>query len=771
MKHKTVLDELLRSIRNAGSHNKNVEEAPAVILWTDENRHWESLLPQLRERMPNLFSLGDWRPELRSGPPYWLKCVIAHALREISWPDDEVPVVYLPGVSRATLRQVNICPPELQILAELQYRGTFWTQVNSKDWTPFAFLTSANGGLGLDLAADAETKQALLRALPQVAGERVVRFEGTRIDADEIGRLLDVELARDILVWMNDPKGATSGWDVAYLSALHSQASKRLKLDLAKDDPLTAAERIAAREDDWKAVWARFCEAPAQYPGVVKLLEKLSPPHDMFADREPYPQANQVAEDLLLNSLAAFDGISHVNVARERLAALDKEHGPRRSWIWVELGRSPLAIALGHLVRIAELTVNGHGGATPADMKAKYEAQAWEIDASMIDALAAAQSDAQTRAVEAALVAIYKPWLEAHAESFQTAIKHHAYPLAMPPKEEKGEPGLVIFFVDGLRYDAGRKLSQLLLARNHQVVLGSAWTAIPSVTSSGKVLASPAAIVALGEPADADFEPQHKVKKQPLKAPLLRKTLEEMGWQVLLNKADTGDPGGKAWVETGDIDQFGHDNQLRLAKDLGKQLDSVLERIEQLLTAGWKRVRVVTDHGWLLVPGKLDKVQLEKDLTETTWGRAAKLKSGSQPTPLTFPWTWCDDVQIALAPGAKSFKAGEYYSHGGLSLQESLTPLLEISSSAGGTTAKVRSTKWVGLRLRVQVETNGKVFADLRKQAGNPDSSIAQAAEEVVNGEVALVVADDGLEGSAAFLVLLDQGGQVLDKQAVEIGG
>jgi hypothetical protein len=770
MKHRTILDEFLRSLRKSGDHNQNVEVKPAVILWTDEHRAWTPLLPKLRGLLPGLLTLGKWQPAARTGPAYWIKCVIARALPDVTLPDDDIPIIYLPGVSRATLRQVNICPPDLQPLAELQFRGSFWTQVNGKDWTPYAFLTSAHGGLGLDVAADAETKQALLHALPQVVSEQVVRFEGKRVDHEEIARLLDVDLARDLLVWMDSTDAMPASWDAAYLEAVRTQAVKRLKFDPVKDDRLSAAEQLAARHAEWKAIWQRYCESPIQHPGVTKLLDQLPPPTDMFADKEPYPQANQVAEEKLQKELAAFGGITHVVPARERLLELEKEHGLRRQWVWSALGRAPLATALGHLVRIADLSQQNHCGATPADMRARYEEEAWEIDAAMIDALAAAKTDAQTRAVEVALTSVYKPWLETHAEKFQAAVKQHDYPLEFPPQPTKLEPGLVVFFVDGLRYEAGRRLSRLLAHRNYQTTLESAWTAIPSVTASGKVLSSPAAIMAIGDAGDEDFAPQHKAKKRPLNAQLLRKTLQEMGWQTL-EKDEVGNPDGTAWVESGDLDHYGHDNQLRLAKDLGKQIDSVLERIEQLLAAGWKRVRVVTDHGWLLVPGKLDKIQLEKDLTETTWGRAAKLKPGSMPTPLTFPWTWCDAVQIALAPGAKSFKAGEHYSHGGLSIQESLMPVIEVTGTASGPTAKVISKKWVGLRLRLQVETNGKVIADLRQKAGSPDTSIARTAEEVVHGEVSLTVEDDGLVGSTAFVVLLGPGGQLLDKQMVEIGG
>ena len=438
--------------------------------------------------------------------------------------------------------------------------------------------------------------------------------------------------------------------------------------------------------------------------------------------------------------------------------------------ILAELGETPLARALEHLAARAAMTRQSMTASTPQAMRDQYEQQAWKVDAAMIDALAAVSEDASTRAVEAALTLLYKPWLERHAETFQETVKRHSYPLAVPPAEVKTEPGLVVFFVDGLRYDAGQKLAGMMQRTGANVSLGSAWTAVPSVTASGKVLASPAAVIALGEPEVVDFEPVHKVKRQPLKADLLRRTLGELGWQVLAN-GESGDPTGCAWTENGNLDAFGHSNQLRLARDLTEQLERVRERINQLLAEGWKKIRVVTDHGWLLVPGKLDKVPFDKYLAESTWGRAAKLKPGAVPSVVSLPWTWCSEVQIAMAPGAKSFKAGEHYSHGGLSLQESLTPVLEITSSKHAlSSATLKEVRWVGLRLRIEVNGQGKLVADLRTKASDASTSVVKP-EDVEGGKVTLLVEDDAREGESATLVIVDDAGNVLAKQPVVIGG
>lgn len=42
--------------------------------------------------------------------------------------------------------------------------------------------------------------------------------------------------------------------------------------------------------------------------------------------------------------------------------------------------------------------------------------------------------------------------------------------------------------------------------------------------------------------------------------------------------------------------------------------EAIGERIRDLVDAGWKQVRVVTDHGWLLVPGDMPKTELPKYL-------------------------------------------------------------------------------------------------------------------------------------------------------------
>ena len=87
-----------------------------------------------------------------------------------------------------------------------------------------------------------------------------------------------------------------------------------------------------------------------------------------------------------------------------------------------------------------------------------------------------------------------------------------------------------------------------------------------------------------------------------------------------------GDPSGKAWTEFGNLDTTGHNEGIGMARRIPELLSTLVQRVESLLEAGWKVVRVVTDHGWLLMPKGLPKTDLPKFLTATRWRRCAVVK-------------------------------------------------------------------------------------------------------------------------------------------------
>jgi len=176
---------------------------PAAILWTDAEAQWLPLLPTFRAVFPWVYTFGKYNPEAKTGPAIWLKCIVDRTLNEAP-PQGETPVLYLPRVRRQDLRAAGDCPAHLQPLVELQYRGRVWHQSNGHDWTVRAFLVSSDG-LGLDIAADRQTEEAMLRALPLLAEVDVRALEGRRLDADDFDKLAVADPVRDVLLWLNHP--------------------------------------------------------------------------------------------------------------------------------------------------------------------------------------------------------------------------------------------------------------------------------------------------------------------------------------------------------------------------------------------------------------------------------------------------------------------------------------------------------------------------------------------------------------------------------------
>lgn len=778
----TLTEKLIESVHAAAKVNRSLMVPPAAILWTDADRIWESAIPQLAKQLPELFVLGDYAPAERKGPSIWLKCAVAGKLGT-QLPGGAVLILYLPGTSRADLRAIETCSRELQPLAELQYRGVFWSQANGKDWTVNAFLSAKKGGLGLDVAQDSATQEALKRVLAagMLLDRQVEDLQGKQINAAWLDALLAPNPTRDVLAWLNDPMATQSKWAGARWTIFTNRCVKDFAFNPQTDGALTAAEKLAEHQGTWANVWELYCESFNSFKAIADLLAKLQPPPPKGLFDAPdqlagYPRASESAESALRYALSACANMPPA-LARTQVQDLEKEHGCRRDWIWSKMGSAPLAQGLQHLAELATLSKQTPAGTTLAKMAASYQESGWKVDQAAMRALAAVTSKADTDSIGTALRALYVPWLEDSAHRFQELVKAEGGLKQLAGAKgatAEGAPlvGVCTMFVDGLRYDVAMQLKERLVGLG-KVTTSAMWTSMPSVTASGKPWASPVSQWVSGKKADEDFQPSVAADGKPLSTHNFRKLLTDHGFQVL-DKHENGDPSGKAWVECGDLDHYGHAHGLRLARDMETQLDQIVERLAELDEAGWTRFRIVTDHGWLLVPGCLPKSELPMFEAESRWGRCAVLKDSSHGTPLTFGWDWCKDVQIAFAPGIFNFMAGEVYSHGGLSMQECLVPVLELVVAGGAaSTVKVDITKvtWTGLRCKVEVSPIvAGLRIDIRTKAALADSTLVANVRALESGKASLAVEDDANEGTAAFVVVLDAAGMVVQKKPTTVG-
>ncbi len=144
------------------------------------------------------------------------------------------------------------------------------------------------------------------------------------------------------------------------------------------------------------------------------------------------------------------------------------------------------------------------------------------------------------------------------------------------------------------------------------------------------------------------------------------------------------------------------------------EIDRLALRIQKLLDVGWRSVKVVTDHGWLFCPDGLSTAELPKHLTASKWARCAAIKGESQVPVPTVAWSWNPSEQFATPNGAACFNTGSTnsYAHGGISLQECLTPVLLVSGRAGGTRLLVEDDELEGaVVVAVLISPDGRVIA------------------------------------------------------------
>jgi len=779
----TLLDSVIKGL-DASTRCANSEVAPTAVLWTDAKSEWLPLLEQLKARLPQLLVLGEYAPDTRTGPAIWLKCAMQGVLPEVEFPKDKTPILYLPGVSRQELRAGTQCPWELQPLVELLYRGTVWAQKNGRDWTVEAMLVSKESpALGLDVSGTANTKLSMMASLAVLAITPVSKLEGRRLEGEDFDRLMIGDHPRDLLRWMSNPQEVRAEMDNGKWHAFCNRCREEYGFDPATDGELVAGEKLGTQgTSKWEGLWLRFCESPASYNGIVNVLRKAKP-HTLAArfDREYWPDENEQDEEALRNALlelASFDQGS----ARTEVVKLEKYHGMRRSWVWAKLGQAPLACALEFLVGLAGRTASHLGGDSIADLEKQYVQGGYLADDLALRALASVKTKPDCDAIEATVRALYLPWLEQAAERFQDCVQKESWPNRVSsnrPPIVTAEAGTCLLFADGLRYDLAVRLTEILRERGYTTGENRRWAALPSVTATAKPAVTPIAEKLEGRGLPDSFTPEVSDGDEckPLTHARLQSLLKSEGYQII-GTSEVGEPAkpnSRGWAETGEIDKRGHDLQIKLASLVAGQVEALADRIVELLDTGWRKVRVITDHGWLLMPGGLPKQELPSFLTEAKWSRCATIRGDSKPNVDRHAWYWNPQAEFASASGIKCFSAGHSYQHGGVSLQECLVADILVSPDVQVNAESVNLAKvdWKGLKCRITVEpVVSGLQVDLRNKPNDPTTSITSGGKALDgNGTVTLFVEDEDLEGTMVAVVVCSEAGRVLAKQSTTVGG
>ncbi|MFZ4465339.1 MAG: hypothetical protein ACOYN5_15945, partial [Bacteroidales bacterium] len=364
---------------------------------------------------------------------------------------------------------------------------------------------------------------------------------------------------------------------------------------------------------------------------------------------------------------------------------------------------------------------------------------------------------------------MYQPWLERITQKFQTLVEKDAS--IFTTQKACLESESFVLFVDAFRYELAEEFYQRLLKYKYKVELTSNWSAIPTLTPTAKPNISPIAAAVSVNSEIKDFRPQLQSGKD-LQTSVFRESLIAHNFKLITTAADI-DPENKCWQEIGDIDTKGHEEQSEMVKRIEELFDQLQEVIDIAFEKGVKRIKIVTDHGWLLLPGGLPKTQLNEGLTETRWGRCALIKEGVKTDLLHLPWRWNPAVFIAYAPGISFFKINEEFAHGGISIHECLVPTLIIeNTNVSKVNAKIKEVKWVNLKCAVVTENAQEDYSiDIRTKYNDEKTSIVESKNTKLKENKASAMVNDAAESQAATIVLLDENGRILDKELTTVGG
>lgn len=199
----SIYDKVVQALNQAKQHNGNIMVKPEVILWPDPELQWGAVIPVLQETFPALLIYGAYDQSKKQGPAIWLKCMIAQTLPEADWDASEIPIIYLPGISKSDLKNIHNAGLNFQPLIEYQYTGTVFTQENGKELTILSFLQNPVNGLGIKVSQDVATKEALKKALPSIFKNPDVLFGKPIIEAEYLNNYLFPDIIPNILKWMS----------------------------------------------------------------------------------------------------------------------------------------------------------------------------------------------------------------------------------------------------------------------------------------------------------------------------------------------------------------------------------------------------------------------------------------------------------------------------------------------------------------------------------------------------------------------------------------
>lgn len=457
--------------------------------------------------------------------------------------------------------------------------------------------------------------------------------------------------------------------------------------------------------------WADSNTLAQRLPDAIVQADRLAMLGTLLSARgaATAPCISQNAEAMLFantcNQLAELDGRALLESLAALRPALDRHV---RGFWGHRLAGHPHAVPWGELQRLADAAADLLDASPDEQWSAAqaaidwYVAGGWRMDA------AGEEITRSLLATTPELVRLIAPLRRAYRARWEETLIRWSdvwssagcpLPDALPSAGawlksalEADRHATAVLVVDALRFDLAARLAARLNQQEgvERAQIQPARAPLPSITALGMALALPLEEHKFtAEMADGRWQVEAEGNKDNLSLAEKRRAwwlANVPGIRLGRIDAVLADPNAgpsnsvnRLVLYDAAIDEAGHSDQLDYEGGT-PALDRYLRIIEHLRRAGWMRILIVTDHGYIHWP-----VNEEKNTAHPVSGptsAARRYLVYLESTELPRPWAPAPGGKwrIALPRGAASFRAygGLGYFHGGASLQEWIIPCLTI---------------------------------------------------------------------------------------------
>jgi PglZ domain len=393
----------------------------------------------------------------------------------------------------------------------------------------------------------------------------------------------------------------------------------------------------------------------------------------------------------------------------DSLAAMGDDITRRDEGIWGKDCRHPQAIPWGELLRLSRAARTLHEARAAEAWPNVQAAITWYVEGGWRIDFAGEEISRTLNTPASELIKLVAPLREAYrggAERYMMQWSKLWTEAGCPPSSlpsvgewmrEQLHDGrhTAILMLDALRYDLGARLVEKVNERegSQRATAHAAHAPLPSVTALGMGMALPipeSELVAKLSKGRWELYERGRTKANLSEALERRKWWQSFGRVtpdalIALSAVQSGTLPeasahcGRLVIYDDAIDKQGHSEEL---EEMGAHelLDRYASAIGQLRDAGWLRIVIATDHGfihWHKGPG----TEAQLPTKNPTW-ESRRAAAYATRTKLTGPQQLAPggEWQVAFPSGATSFSAygAQGYFHGGASLQEWIIPCIHI---------------------------------------------------------------------------------------------